>query len=321
MRYDVAVVGLGGMGSAIAAHCARRGARVIGLEQFGRGHDLHSSSGRSRLIRKAYFENPAYVPLLHRAYDLWRELEKSSNESLLQITGLLTVGQEESDIIQGTRRSAGEHGLEVEQLSAREITTRYPTLRLREGEVGIFEGEGGVLKPERAIAAHLTAAEQSGAELHFESRVESWRHDDCGVRLRISDGSEIPAQKLVLSSGPWLREEFAALGIPLRIERNVQVWFDAKTDAYRAGSFPPFLVERSELRAPLYGFPDFGEGVKAAFHGGGLPTTAAEVDREVQIREDVEPLARALNDWMPGAAQNFRSGKDRAERRSPSGSS
>ena len=82
MRYDVAVVGLGGMGSAILAQSAKRGASVIGLEQFTRGHDLGSSSGKTRMIRKAYFENPAYVPLLLRAYDLWRELEHESSHEL-----------------------------------------------------------------------------------------------------------------------------------------------------------------------------------------------------------------------------------------------
>jgi sarcosine oxidase len=89
VHYDVAVAGLGGMGSAILAACARRGATVIGLEQFGRGHDLGSSSGKSRMIRKAYFEDPAYVPLLRRAYELWRELERETNEDLLRITGVL----------------------------------------------------------------------------------------------------------------------------------------------------------------------------------------------------------------------------------------
>ena len=82
MDYDVAVAGLGGMGSAILAQCATRGARAIGLEQFARGHEMGSSSGKSRLIRKAYFEDPRYVPLLLRAYDLWRELERESGGSV-----------------------------------------------------------------------------------------------------------------------------------------------------------------------------------------------------------------------------------------------
>ncbi|MGH8165082.1 MAG: FAD-dependent oxidoreductase, partial [Rhodanobacteraceae bacterium] len=91
MDCDVAVVGLGGIGSAILAHCAARKANVIGLEQFGPVHEFGSSIGKSRMIRKAYFEDPAYVPLLLRAYELWRELERATDEELLQITGLLMV--------------------------------------------------------------------------------------------------------------------------------------------------------------------------------------------------------------------------------------
>ena len=119
MQYDVAVVGLGGMGSAIIAQVAKRGASVIGLEQFTRGHDLGSSSGKSRMIRKAYFENPAYVPLLLRAYDLWRELERETSQELLRLTGLLMVGKEDCEIIAGATRAAREHSLPFESFTAR----------------------------------------------------------------------------------------------------------------------------------------------------------------------------------------------------------
>src|SRR5947208_3789595 len=114
VRFDVAVVGLGGMGSAILADCALRGASVIGLEQFARGHDLGASSGRSRMIRKAYFEDPAYVPLLHRAYELWRALEGETGEELLRITGVLAVGRETSEIISVIRRADGQTDLPIE---------------------------------------------------------------------------------------------------------------------------------------------------------------------------------------------------------------
>src|SRR5438874_9593736 len=128
MSYDVAIVGLGGMGSAIAAHCAARGASVIGLEQFQPVHDLGASQGKSRMIRKAYFENPAYVPLVLRAYELWSQLERDTGEELLQTTGVLSVGNESSQIIAGTRRAAKEHDLSVEYLSQREVNARYPML-------------------------------------------------------------------------------------------------------------------------------------------------------------------------------------------------
>ena len=95
MGYDVAVVGLGGMGSAILANCAARGTSVVGLEQFTPAHDLGSSHGKTRMIRQAYFEDPAYVPLVLRSYELWHELERASGEAILRLTGVLSVGEED----------------------------------------------------------------------------------------------------------------------------------------------------------------------------------------------------------------------------------
>lgn len=305
MDYDVAVVGLGGMGSAILAHCSARGAKALGLEQFERGHALGASAGRTRLIRKAYFEDPAYVPLLHRAYDLWRELERASGEELLSITGLLTVGPEDSEIIQGTKRSAREHGLAVEALSREAVAERYPKLLLRDDEVGVFEPDGGVLKPERAIAAHLKIAEAHGAELRFETEMKSWRAAGGGFELALSNGSSVSAGALVLSLGPWFLEQ----GIPIRVQRNVQVWFEPQSDAYTAQNFAGFLLDRAGLPAALYGFPDFGDGVKAAFHGHGDFTAAHNLARDIDLQRDVEPVARALEEWMPGAAGKFRDAK------------
>src|SRR5437588_4508673 len=183
MIYDVAIAGLGAMGSAIAAHCAARGASVVGLEQFGPANELGSSSGKSRMIRKAYFEDPAYVPLLLRTYELWHELEGESGEELLQITGLLMVGKEDSEIIAGAHRAAREHNLPIESLSQRQIEALYPTLQVHDGEVGVVEPDGGVLAPEQAIRAQLKKATISGAELHFGVAMDKWHASEKGFEI------------------------------------------------------------------------------------------------------------------------------------------
>ena len=309
MGYDVAVVGLGGIGSAVLAHCAARGASVIGLEQFGPAHDLGSSHGKTRMIRKAYFEDPAYVPLVLRAYELWRELELKTGEEILRITGVLSVGEETSEIIRGTRRAASEHDLSVESLSGREVKARYPTLELWKDEVALFEVDAGVLNPERAVRAHLKFAESSGAEIRFGVAVESWHATDKGFELRLSDGAQVLASKLVLALGPWFQETLESLGVRIRVQRNIQAWFLPGTHAYDAPGFPAFLVSRRGLPAPLYGFPDFGDGIKAAFHGFGDLTDAKHISREVDPARDVEPIARALEEWMPGAAKTLREAK------------
>jgi len=302
MTYDVAVVGLGGIGSAILAHCAARGASVIGLEQFARGHDLGSSSGKSRMIRKAYFEDPAYVPLVLRAYELWHELEREVDEALLQTTGVLTVGPETSEITAGTKRAAREHGLAIESLDLNQVSERYPMLDIRRDEVAIFEPDAGVLKPERAIAAHLAVAEHAGAETRFDATMHGWQAVSDGFELRLRGGEQVRARSLVLALGPWFQRTLSELGIKIRVQRNVQAWFAPATADYASPQFPAFLLNRRGLPAPLYGFPDFGDGVKAAFHGFGDLTDAEHLDRSVDQPRDIEPIVGAMNEWMPGAA-------------------
>jgi len=282
---------------------------VIGVEQFDRGHELGSSSGRTRLIRKAYFEAPDYVPLLHRAYELWRELEIAAGEQLLHKTGLLSVGSEESKILRGTMHAAREHDLLVEWLSAADVQARFPALLVRDHEVGVLECDGGVLLPERAIAAHLRIAEAHGAQLLFRAAMRSWRARGEVFEVELGDGSTIRAKALVLALGPWFRDVLQSLGVPIRVQRNVQTWFTPATRDYDVAKFPGFLLDRPEFPSALYGFPDFGDGVKAAFHGWGALTSADDVDRQVDYARDVEPVARALESWMPGAAQTFREAK------------
>src|SRR5690349_3735259 len=143
------------MGSAVLARTALRGARVLGVEQYGPVHNRGASTGKTRLIRQAYYEDPAYVPLLLRAYELWRDLEQRSGEELLRITGLLMAGTEGAEVVSGSANTARKYGMAVEYLTAPDIRKRYPSLRVRDEEVGVYESSGGVVFPERAIHAHL----------------------------------------------------------------------------------------------------------------------------------------------------------------------
>lgn len=307
--YDAIVAGLGGMGSAVLARCAMRGAKVLGIEQFSPVHDLGASSGKTRMIRQAYYEDPAYVPLLFRAYELWRDVERRSGEELLRITGLLMTGPEDGEIVGGSSRTAQQHGLPVEYLTAKDIRARYPSLDVRGDEVAVFEREGGVVFPERAIRAHLELARKAGAQTCFDVAMIGWDADGDRVAVSLADGTRVEARSLVLTMGPWLEDEFVRLGIPLEIQRKVQVWFTPRTHAYDAGAFPSFLLERRGFPYALYGFPDFGDGVKAAFHGTGERTHPPQLDRAIDPGRDVQPVAAALDAWMPQAAGEYREGK------------
>src|SRR6478735_8596919 len=129
-NYEAIVVGLGAMGSATLYHLARRGVRVLGLEQFSPAHALGSSHGDSRIIRETYFEHPLYVPLVQRAHQLWRELEQSTGTPLMKITGGLMIGPPDGMVVAGTLRSVQEHGLPHEVLTPRDLAKRFPAFRL-----------------------------------------------------------------------------------------------------------------------------------------------------------------------------------------------
>src|SRR5438067_1891691 len=139
--FDAIVIGVGAMGSAALYHLARRGQRVLGLERFDVPHDLGSSHGVTRIIRLAYYEHPSYVPLLRRAYQLWRELEALAGEQLLHLTGSLDAGPPDSDVVQGSLRSCQLHDLPHELLTSLEITRRYPGYRLPDRHVAVLQPE------------------------------------------------------------------------------------------------------------------------------------------------------------------------------------
>src|SRR5215207_6112023 len=160
--YDVIVAGVGGMGSAACWQLARRGKRVLGLERFDIPHAMGSSHGINRIIRLAYFEHPSYVPLLRRAYELWREAEQASGERLLFVTGGVDAGVESSRIVQGALQSCREHGLPHETLTATELAARHPGWRLPSDYVAIVQPDAGFVASERAIVAHAALAMTAG---------------------------------------------------------------------------------------------------------------------------------------------------------------
>lgn len=305
MIYDVAVLGLGGMGSAAAASCARRGLRVLGIERFHPAHAFGSSHGRTRLIRQAYFEHEAYVPLLLEAYALWRALEAQTEQELLRITGLLLAGHPEAKSVVGSRESARMHGLSIEELDATQMQRRFPMLRPLPDEVGVFEPNGGVVFPEKTVATMLQLAEAAGADLYFGRTFARVDRSGKTIRIELDDGAEFFARKLVSALGAWTPEHASFVAAPLRIQRNVQAWFVPDSRAFVAPACPAFFLERAGLPAPLYGMPDFGDGVKAAFHGFGPTTSAASLNRAID-KGDVAPIQAALQTWMPGAARALR---------------
>lgn len=302
--YDVIVLGLGGMGSAAASHLAQRGLRVLGLEQFTPPHDRGSSHGHTRVIRQAYFEHPSYVPLLLRAYELWRQLEQDTGEPVLLLPGGLMLGAPGSEVVAGSLRSARQHGLPHEELDAREIRRRFPQFQIPDDTVALFERAAGIVFCERAVRAHLAMAGRHGAELHFEEPAIRWRvTPEGGVEVTTTRATH-EAGQLVITPGPWAPALLAELGVPFTVERQGLFWFNPPggVEPFQPRHFPIYIWQHPSGALP-YGFPAVDGpdgGVKIAFYRQPVPETCTPetVDRSVRER-DVADLRRAMRELLP----------------------
>lgn len=255
-HYDVIVLGVGAMGSATVYQLAKRGRRVLGLERFDIPHDQGSSHGYTRIIRMAYYEHPAYVDLLRRAYELWREIQKEVNEQLLYITGSIDAGPPGEWVFEGAWRSAKEHDLPHEVLTGAELRRRFPGYHLPPNTLALLQPEGGFLQPERCIVNYVMAAQALGAEVHGREKVLGWEPYLGGVRVR-TNYDEYHADKLVVTAGAWASDfipELRGLSVP---ERQVLAWLQPERPAYfQPNCFPVFNLLVEEGR--YYGFPQFG---------------------------------------------------------------
>jgi len=289
--YDVVVAGLGGFGSAAAAHLARRGLRVLGLDPRPAAHTEGASHGESRIVRKVYFEGAAYVPLLRRTYELWDELRGPDGDALLCRTGGLFMGAAGSRVLEGSVATALEWDLEHEVLSAAEVARRFPAVRPPAGTLALFEPGAGVVDPQAAVVAQLRAAADARAELRHDEAVAAWAATDAGVRVTTSRG-RVDAGALVLAPGRWAAGLVEGIHVPLVVEERVQHWFAPSAPAdFAPGRLPLWMWEMADGTS-LYGVPSLGRdgAVKAAVHFSSRPPaswTPAEV-------------AAALSPLLPG---------------------
>ena len=313
-RADVIVAGLGAHGSATAYHIAKRGKRVIGFDQFRPPHDRGSSYGKGRVIRTAYSEGPAYVPLVQRAWQLWRELERESGDSLLRITGGISMGPKDSPGLAGIVHSAGVYNLPHEPMTAADIRKRWPVFRPTDDMAGVYESDNGALFPEKCITAHLKLAAKAGADLHVEEPVLSWKAPPGGgVEVRTPKGT-YTADRLVLTVGAWLPKVLGAatsarqgaLKLPLRIERQVLHWFEPARNA--AAFLPANCPNNSWEFEPgkiFYCQANFGDGFKAAFHHMGAdidPDSPPGSAARTVSPQEVEEMRAAVEKYIPDAA-------------------
>jgi sarcosine oxidase len=303
-HFDVVVCGLGVMGSAALHHLARRGKRVLGLERYAPGHDRGSSHGHTRIIRLGYFEHPSYVPLLRRAYALWRELEGASGRQLLHLTGIAEIGLPTSILVRGTLEAARLHGLRHDVLTAAELMRRFPAFRMPPEHVAVVQPDGGFLDVEPSIAAQIALATAAGAEIRSGEAVRAIEPRAGLVRI-ISERGVVEAGAAIVTAGAWMPALLPELAATLRATREVVGWFEVTdADLFSAGRCPVFIIE--SRHGMHYGIPPRGgAGIGAAIkvakhHHRGKTVDPDTCDRTVSAQD--EALIRAaVADHLPAA--------------------
>jgi len=299
-RFDVIVLGVGGMGSATAFELADRGRRVLALEQYPLVHDRGSSHGQTRITRKAYYEHPGYVPLVRRAFERWYDLEQRTGRHLLTDCGCLCIGQPHSKLITGVQRSSQEHGIPIDFLASDDLRRRFPQFRFDDGFVGTLEREAGFLYVEECVRAHIDEARKRGAIVRGEERVIGWESTGESVSVRTTIGT-YHAAKLVITAGSWATRFLAEQRVPLSVMRQILFWIGVSDpSAFRRDRFPLFIGE-SEF-GNYYGFPvvDASMGLKVAQHYG-APELRDPDEVDWNVNDDDESvLRRFLREHMPG---------------------
>ena len=273
-HYDVAIIGLGTMGSFTAVELAKRGLSVVGLDQFTPPHDQGSHSGGTRVYRIAYPEGTGYVQLAQRAGELWDSAAQQMGTPLLHRTGMLYMGRPSEPFLRSIEESATTNHLQVEALTAAEVHHRYPAFEIPEDHSGIFDPQAGWLDVDASIRSALAYAQSLGVTCLFDQRVQAWDASGGGVRVHLENGT-VTASRLVITAGSWASNLLRSLELPLRVKRKVLAWFDPASPELFAG-VPVFTFAENSI----YGFPHLpGIGVKMAEHeGGGYLPDADSVD-------------------------------------------
>lgn len=304
--YNAIVIGVGAMGSATLYQLAKRGLNVLGIEQFEIPHEMGSSHGLTRIIRLAYYEDPSYVPLLRRTYQLWDELEREAGQKIFYQTGSIDMGPEESEVFAGSLRSCLDHELEHQVLTSRELSERFPGYRMPSEIKAVFQPQGGLLVPELCIQAYADLAQKHGATLHTGERVTGWDILGDGRVQVTTDRGSYTAEKLVICGGAWAYKLVPQLTHKAIPERQVLIWLETqKPEWFTPERFPVWNARVEEGR--YYGFPEFNPsgatpGMKyGRWHHREEVCDPDTVDRNVYPEDEV--LLRAFGErYFPDGA-------------------
>lgn len=313
-HYDVAVLGIGAMGAAAAYYLAKSGCRVLGLEQFDIPNDRGSHSGHTRIIRKAYFEHPAYVPLLERAYVNWKELEDQIEKPLYRKTGLLYAAPQGHALMQGVRFAAKTFSIPVETWDHAMVSNAFPIFRIPESYDILFEPDAGYLLATASIEGYAAMARKLGATIMTQMQVTACRQNNSGYEIHTT-GDVYTADKIVITTGAWTQSFLPDLAPKLEVTRQTLGWFTAPNpDMYQEGAMPCWMFAEADTPGVYYGFPEMLQGqvngpagLKIAHHTPGKRTLPDQLDRKISA-DDIAAWQKILRQYFNGSELRFNEG-------------
>ncbi|MEK8129252.1 N-methyl-L-tryptophan oxidase [Paenibacillus filicis] len=301
--YDVIIAGAGSMGMSAGYYLAQRNLHVLLIDRFDPPHTSGSHNGDTRLIRHAYPGSLTYTEMALRSDQLWTELEEASGETLLVRSGVLNLGSEELSMIGEKKKRAQQFGLDVELVSAADISVRWPGIALPAGYAGVYERNAGYLFSEACVRAYRQQALALGAELLPNTAVTGIQAGtDGSVSVQTSSGT-FSAKKAVVSLGAWFGGLEGLPPLPIRPVRKAVGWFEAPEALYDVAHFPGFTITDTS-GAGFYGFPSVdGSGVKIGRHDRGQDWAPGQPFEPFgHYPEDEAELRAGLEALFPQAA-------------------
>ncbi len=313
--FDVIVIGVGSMGSSACYFLTKRGYKVLGIEQFEITHEKGSHAGQSRIIRKAYFEHPDYVPLLNKAYQNWKDFEEETGQQVYYKTGLVYFGKKDNPVLKGIRQAASLYNIKLEEHDALSTEKNFPQFQIPTGFETLYEPDAGFITPEKAIRLYTEQANKKGATINTNEKVIEWKKEGNDILVK-TDKQTYRSGKLIITAGAWAGKLIPGLADKLKITRQFIGWIKPKDkNDFVLNNFPCWMLADDERPGMYYGFPslpvsEFGmaEGMKLAHHYPGVIVDPDEVNRNTTIGEE-ENLLYALNKYLPGCFESFLSSK------------
>ncbi|MFY0684304.1 MAG: N-methyl-L-tryptophan oxidase [Balneola sp.] len=302
--FDVIVIGVGSMGSSTLSALAKRGANVLGIEQFGLSHEKGSHSGQTRIVRKAYFEHENYVPLLKSAYKGWDEIAEEVEKKLFHEVGLEYYGEREHEVIDGVVNSANKYSIPIDLQSSNSC---HPNFKLPKEFVSLTEPEAGFVMADETIKAYGEVAKKHGAILKTNEKVLNWEVKNERVEVRTNENIYY-AEKLIITAGAYIKELIPQHSEVLKVTRQLLAWIKPKDPTqFKLGNFPCWVIADKGFPGIFYGFPILpldkfgGTGLlKVAHHYHG-----EEIDTPMLFgfseKDEVEKLTSIINTYIPEA--------------------